>query len=129
MQRRKPAKRFIVVILIALLFFLLYRSGYLTRKQSSEALDRNPAQLVYTKHARCRMDCRMITEDEVRQILREGRINHQKSNQGHKPEPQFALEGNTADGQDVRIVFAVSPGKAVVVTVIDLKKEWPCHCP
>jgi len=129
MQRRKPAKRFIVVILIALLFFLLYRSGYLTRKQSSEALDRNPAQLVYTKHARCRMDCRMITEDEVRQILREGRINHQKSNQEHKPEPQFALEGNTADGQDVRIVFAVSPGKAVVVTVIDLKKEWPCHCP
>ena len=75
------------------------------------------------------MDCRKITEDEVRQILKEGRINPQKSNPGHEPDPQFALEGNTADGQDVRIVFAVSPGKAIVVTVIDLKKEWPCDCP
>ena len=129
MQRRKPAKSLIVVILIALLFFLLYRSGYLTREESAEALDRNPSQIIYTKHARCRMDCRMITEDEVRQILKEGRINPQKSNPGHKPDPQFAVEGNTTDGQDVRIVFAVSPGKAVVVTVIDLKKEWPCHCP
>jgi len=75
------------------------------------------------------MDCRMITEEEVRKILREGRVNYQKSNPRHKPEPQFALEGNTADGQDLRIVFAVAPGKAIVVTVIDLKKEWPCHCP
>jgi len=129
MQRRKPARNFFIVILLILLFFLLYRSGYLTRKQSAEALDRNPSELVYTKHARCRMDCRKISDEEVRTILREGTINYRKSNPDHKPDAQYALEGHTNDGQEVRIVFAISPGKAVVVTVIDLKKEWPCECP
>jgi len=75
------------------------------------------------------MDCRKISDDEVRTILREGTINYLKSNPNHKPDAQYALEGNTNDGQQVRIVFAISPGKAVVVTVIDLKKEWPCECP
>jgi hypothetical protein len=71
----------------------------------------------------------MISEEEVRQILREGKINHRKSNPRNKPDPQYALEGITPDGQAVRIVFALSSGKAVVVTAIDLKKEWPCQCP
>jgi hypothetical protein len=129
MQRRRLARNFFVVVLLVMLFFLLYRSGYLTREQSSGSLVRNPSQLIYTKHARCRMDCRMISDEEVRKILREGKINFRKSNPDKKPEAQYALEGSTDDGQEVRIVFAVSPGKAVVVTVIDLKKEWPCQCP
>jgi hypothetical protein len=129
MQKKKPGRNIFFIVLIALLFILLYRSGYLTRKDSSEALDRNPSQIIYSKHARCRMDCRMITEDEVKQILKEGRVNYGKSNTDHKPDAQYALEGKTSDGQHVRIVFAISQGKAVVVTVIDLKKEWTCNCP
>ena len=129
MQRRKPAQNFVVVVLLALIIFLLYRTGYLTGKESVEAFDRNPTELVYSKHARCRMDCRKISDEEVRAILRDGVINYRKSNPDHKPDAQYALEGKTNDGQEVRIVFAVSPGKAVVVTVIDLKKEWACECP
>ena len=40
------------------------------------------------------------------------------------PDPKYALEGNTHDGQHVRIIFANSPRGPVVVTVIDLEKEW-----
>ena len=42
--------------------------------------------------------------------------------------PAAAGEAATADGQQVRIVFAPDDGKVVVVTAIDLGKEWPCQC-
>ena len=128
MQKRKPGRYTALIIVFGVLAIVLYRSGNFGGKTNTADLDRNPTQIIYSKHARCRMDCRKISEEEVKKILKEGRINYGKSSPARKPEAQFALEGNTLDGQDLRIVFAVSPGKAVVVTVIDLKKEWPCHC-
>ncbi len=32
-------------------------------------------RLIYTKHAKCRMGCRYISEDEVAYILRNGKVN------------------------------------------------------
>ena len=93
-----------------------------------EGFDRNTTNLIYTKHARCRMDCRSISEEEVRDILKHGSINSQKSDPNHRPDPTYALEGLTHDGQEVRIVFALSGTRTVVVTVIDLQREYACHC-
>mgnify|MGYP000917271525 CR=1 FL=1 len=94
----------------------------------TEGLARDPSALVYTKHARCRMDCRSISEEEVKQILLKGKINYSKSEPKAKPDPKYALEGKTDDGQRVRVVFAPDNGKVVVITAIDLDKEWPCNC-
>lgn len=93
-----------------------------------EGLQRNASQVIYSKHARCRMGCRSISEQEVMDILRNGTINYQKSDLRGSPDPKYAVEGNTADGQRVRMVFAQSPRGVVVVTVIDLEKEWRCDC-
>jgi hypothetical protein len=93
-----------------------------------EILSRNPATLVYTKHARCRMNCRHIDESEVQEILKQGRINYRKSEPAARPDPKYALEGTTHDGQHVRIVFAPARRGTVVITVIDLDTEWACHC-
>jgi hypothetical protein len=93
-----------------------------------EGLQRNTSQVIYTKHARCRMGCRSISEQEVIDILKNGTINYQKSDLRGSPDPKYAVEGNTADGQRVRMVFAQSPRGVVVVTVIDLEKEWRCDC-
>ena len=90
--------------------------------------DRNTAPIIYTKHARCRMDCRRIDESEVKEILQKGTINYTKSDPNDKPDPKYALEGITHDGQEVRIVFAPSKKGMVVITVIDLKEEWQCDC-
>jgi hypothetical protein len=65
---------------------------------------------------------------EVLDILKNGTINYQKSDLRGSPDPKYAVEGNTADGQRVRMVFAQSPRGVVVVTVIDLEKEWRCDC-
>ncbi|NIG53496.1 DUF4258 domain-containing protein [Chitinophaga sp. Cy-1792] len=87
------------------------------------------AHLEYTKHAKCRMDCRHVTEAEVEEILHDGNINLEKSNPNDHPCPTFALEGYSHDGQHLRIVFApCDEENARVITCIDLDKDWTCHC-
>ena len=93
-----------------------------------DVIDRHPGKLIYTKHARCRMDCRHIDEAEVEDILANGRINYRKSEPAGRPDPKYALEGNTRDGQQVRIIFAPAKRGMVVITVIDLGNEWSCNC-
>ena len=93
-----------------------------------EVIDRHPGKLIYTKHARCRMDCRHIDEAEVAEILAKGRINYRKSEPAGRPDPKYALEGRTHDGQEVRIIFAPAKRGMVVITVIDLDTEWSCNC-
>ena len=96
--------------------------------ENSGGLHRDISRIIYTRHAKCRMDCRMIDVSEVEEILQKGEINYQKSDLRGSPDPKYALEGNTHDGQHVRIVFAESARGPVVVTVIDLEKEWQCNC-
>jgi hypothetical protein len=91
-------------------------------------LNRNVSMIIYTRHAKCRMGCRNIDSTEVNEILLTGEVNYQKSDLRSSPDPKFALEGNTHDGQHVRIVFANSAKGPVVITVIDLEKEWYCDC-
>ena len=92
-----------------------------------EPIDRNITNIIYSKHARCRMECRHVDESEVKEILHEGKINYNKIEQSDKGE-SYPLEGITHDKQHVRIVFAPHENELVVVTVIDLEKEWPCNC-
>ncbi|HUR65660.1 MAG TPA: DUF4258 domain-containing protein [Chitinophagaceae bacterium] len=91
--------------------------------------DRSTAYLEYSKHASCRMQCRKISQSEVEEIMQEGKINYNKSDLQTSRCPRYALEGETHDGQDVRIVFAQCNEKTVVVTVIDLGTDHACHCP
>jgi uncharacterized protein YdhG (YjbR/CyaY superfamily) len=76
------------------------------------------------------MDCRHITEKEIREILEEGEINYRKSEPDAHPDPKYAMEGYTREGQHLRIVFAVprAGNSLVVVTCIELGVEWQCDC-
>jgi len=92
-----------------------------------DPFDRNSGHIVYSKHALCRMECRHIDESEVKEILQKGTINYDKIEEGPKGR-SYPLEAVTHDKQHVRIVFAPHENEMVVVTVIDLEKEWPCDC-
>ena len=91
-------------------------------------LIREPSELIYTRHARCRMGCRHIDGDEIREVLHSGTINWQKSDMRGSPDVKYAVEGQTHDGQQVRIIIAQGARGSVVVTVIDLGEEWKCDC-
>lgn len=91
--------------------------------------NRRISYLEYTQHAKCRMNCRHISQSEVQEILQNGIINYRKSNSDARPCPVYALEGISSDNQRLRIVFAQCDNTTKVVTCIDLEKEWQCHCP
>ncbi len=113
------------------------RSGAGTRSQSGDpasvdrnrGFDRRAGFIEYTKHGKCRMECRHISQAEVEEIMRDGTINYKKNNVNARPCPEYALEGTTSDGQRVRIVFAQCDLKTKVVTTIDLGQDWSCDCP
>ncbi len=89
---------------------------------------RSSAYLEYTKHAKCRMKCRQISEAEVEDVMKNGKINYRKSDLNDQPCPAYALEGYTKDNQRVRIVFAQCDNVTKVVTCIDLDNEYECDC-
>ena len=84
--------------------------------------------LYYTRHAKCRMQCRKIDQDEVEEILETGRINWQKSEVNDQPCATYAIEGRTRDHQNVRIVYANCSRETKVVTTIDLDRHYDCVC-
>ena len=88
-------------------------------------LQRHP--LVYTKHARCRMRCRQLDEEEILEVLHSGVLDPGRTRHDGRC-PSYALEGTTYDGQRARVVFAGCEGETRVVTAIDLGREWPCDC-
>ncbi|HCF63675.1 MAG TPA: hypothetical protein DEU93_05500 [Chitinophagaceae bacterium] len=89
--------------------------------------ERDTSLLVYSRHARCRMGCRQIDAEEVKDILMHGKLDASRIQESEKG-VTYPLEGITADKQYVRVVFAPEEKEIVVVTVIDLEKEWPCNC-
>ena len=101
-------------------------SGNINRDRG---FDRRISYIEYSNHARCRMECRHITQAEVQDIMQNGKINYAKSDLQNARCPRYALEGITQDDQKVRIVFAQCDEKTEVVTVIDLDTEWACDCP
>ena len=97
------------------------------KTKEAAGFNRNTDKLIFSKHAKCRMDCRKIDESEVREILKSGTINYSKI-QSDKRGKTYPVEGYTHDKQHVRIVFAPKDDGLVVVTVIDLGTEWTCDC-
>jgi hypothetical protein len=98
-------------------------------KDDVKDINRHPNKINYTKHAKCRMSCRQFSEEEVIQVLENGKVNWDKSNDRQSNCPTYALEGVTNDGQLARMVFAFcNKTEATVITVIDLKTDFKCNC-
>src|SRR5450432_4654070 len=85
-------------------------------------------ELIYTRHARCRMDCRHITSKEIHEVLESGTINNEKSEPEGHPDPKYAVEGFTEEHQHLRLIIAPEKDKLIVITCIELGVEWECHC-
>lgn len=74
------------------------------------------------------MDCRQITIDEIKEILEKGNVNQSKSTVSSKGNRTYALEGYSHENQHIRVIVAPENGDLVVITCIDLNKEWSCNC-
>ena len=140
MQTKRPKRNIVSLIVLVILAIVVFgiqkcrqsNQTYPAQTETTTQGDWRHHKLIYTKHARCRMECRDISEDEVTSILETGIINDLKSKEENEEAdghcPTFALEGSTKDGQHVRIVFAACDKITKVVTAIDLGDEHPCNC-
>lgn len=84
--------------------------------------------MILTNHAKCRMNCRHVTKEEIKEILKDGRLNKAKSGIGSKGDSTFALEGYSHENQHIRVVVAPESDGLVIITCIDLERDWPCNC-
>jgi hypothetical protein len=147
-KRLTVNKKMLPLVLIALLALVLlfvkkFKTGDSGKSQNqvtkdenqnpdvnrNRGFDRRVSYIEYTEHAKCRMQCRKVSQSEVEEIMRGGKINYSKSDVNERPCPTYALEGITHDNQRVRVVFAQCDFKTKVVTTIDLDTEWECECP
>ena len=116
-----------LIIVLFLLFVFLYKRWH--EPAQKEAFDRHPSHLYYTKHALCRMNCRHISTQEIEEIMQSGIINLNMSDRNDKPCPTYAVQGETSEGNSLRIIFAQCNDETKVVTCYNLKKDFECHCP
>lgn len=134
-------KKKLIPYLILAVFFLVallvrsYRTGEADSQQESNPSTRisldvfrdADSEYFFTKHARCRMECRSITQKEVKEIVRKAEVNYNKSDLEASGGPKYALEGYTSkDRQHIRIIVAPKQKHLSIVTVIDLDKDWEC---
>jgi len=140
----KKALPLIILVIVAVALFFIKRCSHSSSSSSKSktsngstpadvnrdrGFDRQVSYLQYSNHAKCRMECRHISESEVEETMRDGTVNYRKSDIQNARCPRYAIEDQTKDGQHVRIVFAQCDNYTEVVTVIDLDTEWTCHCP
>lgn len=94
---------------------------------TNEGFSRQPEKITYTRHARCRMDCRHISEADVKELIQNGKLNKEKVQESDMGKT-YPLDGKTTGDKMLRIVVAPKKNDLVVVTVIDLDTDWPCDC-
>ena len=125
-MRSKPATYSLIIVIVFLVIFIISRWR---EPVSKEAFDRHPSHLYFTKHALCRMDCRQISKEDIDEIMKKGIINFNKSDKYDRPCPTFALQGQTSDGEKLRIIFAQCREETKVITCYNLQQDFECHCP
>ncbi len=110
----------IIIIGIAILGSYFFKNKITPHSSSDE--------FIFTKHALCRMDCRKISEDDIKNIVSQNHINEYKSNLNDQPCPTKAFEGKNNKGEDLRIVVGECASEKKIITVINLDKDYPCYC-
>lgn len=117
-----------LLIIIVIVFLVVKGFNWLNRTENSNKSFRNISHLILTHHAKCRMACRHITEEEIKEILKNGELNKSKSGIGSKGDSTFAVEGYSHEKQHIRVVVAPENDGMVIITCIDLDREWSCDC-
>ncbi len=126
-------KNILIILIIVIAFVIIkiiafFKQDEVITPGRKDELFRDTTHLILTKHVKCRMECRHINLQEIQEIIKEGNENYAKTGEGSKGDKTYALEGYSTEHQHIRVVVAPENDGLVVITCIDLDKEWPCNC-
>jgi len=133
MNTKKAGFIFLLIMALAILLINKYKGlndeTKVEKTVRKRGFDRRISLLEYTQHARCRMECRKISQNDIQDIMRTGEVNYAKTDVNDKPCPTYAIQGYSNDGQHLRVIFAQCETETKVVTCYDLEKDFECNCP
>lgn len=125
MKSKNATLSLLLVLLVLAVALLKWRQ----EPRLKEAFDRSAKTLSYTNEARCRMACLHISEGAVKEIMKKGIINFNRSNRRGQPCPTFALQGRTKDSIYLQVLFAQCAEQTTVLNCYNLEGEVDCPCP
>ena len=132
---------YVLIVFLGILAFFLKKcnegetaiaknnSAKIKSNNRNRGFDRTLAYLEYTEHARCRMKCRKISQEDIKDIMRDGKVNYTKSELKTSPCPVYVVQGYTRDKENLRVVFAQCDTKTKVITCYNLEQDFECECP
>lgn len=121
-------KRYILRFVMLLVISFAWYAKDNPKKASNNKGIESKRELIYTKHALCRMNCREISKQDVNLVFKNGELNQFKSKPNDKPCPTFAYESKDDEGDNLRVVVAYCEKVSKLVTVINLDKKFNCNC-
>ncbi len=134
MQRSKKAdfirrlKFYIFGLLIGVLLVNVITKGKACQMPSTVKLEELYSQWMrYDETARCQMNCRGISEKEVRGILEKGSVNYSESNVHEKPFGRYAVDVE-AKGKELRFIIEDRDTLSMVMKVLIVEGKDTCIC-
>lgn len=128
----KKAFPYILLALLAIGALLIKRcrNGHTAASQvdRNKVFDRRTGFLEYTEHAKCRMACAHITEQQVVRVLDSGTVSNMRSELNAKPCPVYIVEGYTAEKTRLRVAFAQCDAKTKVMSCNYVDSTIDCSC-
>ena len=83
------------------------------------------SRIVFSEHAKCIITCKGISEEETKDVLKNGDVNFRNSDTHQVPCPSYVFEG-----KDVTVLCTVCDSISEVINVIRLnEKQDTCLCP
>ena len=90
----------------------------------------NKSTFSFSEHAKCILLCKQISEEEVREVLKNGDVNFSESDTRGVPCPSYAIEG-TSHNKKLRVLLTVfeRDSTAEITTAINMEAgKDTCRC-
>ena len=117
---------FTLLFVLALLVFTIIKIRHEPKKKL--ALNRYPPRIKYTEFALCRMDCHHINANSIMAILRNGEVNHTKSDLSKRPCPIFTIRGLTKQKMSIIITIQQCGTVTKILDCYDANETVGCNC-
>jgi len=106
-----------------------FHDRYPTWLPGSRVLEEiNRTEVSYSQKAICLMKCGNISEEGVREILKDGDVDFSASETRAKPCPSYIIEGETKEGQSLRVIIVKCDSTTTVLEASDFGRKYECSC-
>ena len=90
----------------------------------------NKSTFIFSEHAKCILQCKQISEEEVKEVLKTGEVNFSESDTHGVPCPSYAIEG-TSHNKKLRVLLTIfeKDSTAEITTAINMEAgKDTCRC-